>query len=49
LLVYDPHYGANSGAAKKMTEETGGRMIVANSEKHLKEAFDQISEELRSQ
>jgi VWFA-related protein len=49
LLVYDPHYGANSGAAKKMTDETGGRMIVANSEKHLKEAFDQISEELRSQ
>ena len=32
-----------------MTEETGGRMIVANSEKHLAEAFDQISEELRSQ
>jgi VWFA-related protein len=49
LLVADPRYGANSGAAKKMTEETGGRMIVANNEKHLAEAFDQISEELRSQ
>jgi VWFA-related protein len=49
LLVYDPRYGANSGAAKRITEETGGRMIVANSEKHLAEAFDQISEELRSQ
>jgi VWFA-related protein len=49
LLVADPRYGANSGAAKKMTDETGGRMIVANSEKHLAEAFDQISEELRSQ
>jgi VWFA-related protein len=49
LLVADPRYGANSGAAKKMTEETGGRMIVANNEKHLSEAFDQISEELRSQ
>jgi len=49
LLVADPRYGGNTGAAKKMTEETGGRMIVANNEKHLAEAFDQISEELRSQ
>jgi VWFA-related protein len=49
LLVYDPHYGANSGIAKKITDETGGRMIVVNNEKHLEAAFDQISEELRSQ
>jgi VWFA-related protein len=49
LLVYDPHYGANASIAKKITDETGGRMIVVNSEKHLQEAFDQISEELRSQ
>ena len=49
LLVYDPHYGANSGVAKKITDETGGRMIVVNNEKHLEAAFDQISEELRSQ
>ena len=49
ILVYDPRYGANSGVAHKMTEETGGRMLVANSEKHLMEAFDLISEELRSQ
>jgi VWFA-related protein len=49
LLVYDPREGANSGIAKKITDETGGRMIVVNSEKHLQEAFDQISEELRSQ
>ena len=49
LLVADPHFGGNQGAARKMTDETGGRMIVANSEKHLAEAFDQISEELRSQ
>jgi VWFA-related protein len=49
LLVYDPRYGANSSVAKKITDETGGRMIVVNSEKHLMEAFDQISEELRSQ
>jgi VWFA-related protein len=49
LLVADPHFGGNAGVAHKITEETGGRMISANSEKHLAEAFDQISEELRSQ
>jgi VWFA-related protein len=49
LLVADPHFGGNSSVAHKITEETGGRMISANSEKHLAEAFDQISEELRSQ
>jgi VWFA-related protein len=49
LLVYDPHYGANASIARKITDETGGRMIVVNNEKHLQEAFDQISEELRSQ
>jgi VWFA-related protein len=49
LLVYDPREGANASVAKKITDETGGRMIVVNSEKHLAEAFDQISQELRSQ
>jgi len=50
LLVADPHFGGgNSGVAHKLTEETGGRSISVRSEKNLKEAFDQISEELRSQ
>lgn len=50
LLVADPHFGGgNSGAAHKLTDETGGRTIVVNSEKHLAQAFDQISEELRMQ
>jgi VWFA-related protein len=50
LLVADPHYGGgNFGVAHKVTEETGGRSISVRNEKHLKEAFDQISEELRSQ
>jgi VWFA-related protein len=49
LLVWDPHYGANTGAAKKLTEETGGRTIAANSEKKLAEAFDEIAQELRTQ
>lgn len=35
---------------KKLTEETGGRMIeVGNRQDKLKEAFDQIASELRSQ
>ena len=50
LLVADPHFGGgNGGAAHKMTDDTGGRTIVVNGEKHLAEAFDQISEELRVQ
>jgi VWFA-related protein len=35
--------------ARKLTDETGGRMIVVRNEKNLEQAFDQISEELRSQ
>ncbi len=49
ILVADPRFGANGGAAKKLTEETGGRVLSANSEKRLMQAFDEISEELRSQ
>jgi len=50
LLVADPHFGGgNGGVAHKITEETGGRTIFVNSEKHMAGAFDQISEELRSQ
>jgi VWFA-related protein len=45
-------FGGYSGdsAMKKLTEETGGRMIeVGNKTEKLKAAFDQISQELRSQ
>jgi VWFA-related protein len=41
--------GGDQGVAKKLTDETGGRMIVVRNEKNLEQAFDQISEELRSQ
>lgn len=41
--------GGDQNVAKKLTDETGGRMIVVRSEKNLEQAFDQISEELRSQ
>src|SRR5229473_2833194 len=49
LLVVDPRYGGNSGVAHKIAEETGGRMISVRGEKKLLEAFDEISQELRSQ
>src|SRR5215471_7711524 len=48
LYVHDYHYGRGD-IAKKMADETGGRMIDVSSERRLNEAFDQISEELRSQ
>jgi VWFA-related protein len=41
--------GGDQGVAKKITDETGGRMIVVRSERNLEQAFDEISEELRSQ
>jgi VWFA-related protein len=50
LLVADSHFGGgNESVARKLTDETGGRTIVVRSEKKLEEAFDEISEELRSQ
>ena len=49
LLVADPRFGGNGGVARKLADDTGGRVIYVNSEKKLEEAFDQISEELRSQ
>ncbi len=49
LLVVDPRYGGNAGVGHKLAEDTGGRMIYVRSEKNIEEAFDQISEELRSQ
>ena len=42
-------YGGE-GAMKKLAEQTGGRVInVGNNDKKLKEAFDQIANEMRSQ
>ena len=50
LLIGDPqNFSVNEGVAKKLTEETGGRTIVVRNEKKLEEAFQEISEELRSQ
>ena len=41
--------GGDQGVAKKLTDETGGRTIIVRNEKNLEKAFDEISEELRSQ
>jgi len=41
--------GGDQGVARRLTDETVVRMIVVRSEKNLEAAFDQISEELRSQ
>jgi len=56
LLISDPgFYGfggmGNPGpsVAKKMADDTGGRVIAVQSSKSLEKAFDEISEELRSQ
>jgi VWFA-related protein len=54
ILVAEPMvygYGGyiGAGVAKKLADETGGRVIDARSGSKIQEAFDQISEELRSQ
>ncbi len=54
ILIAEPAvygFGGYSGAgvAKKLADETGGRVIDARSGSKIQEAFDQISEELRSQ
>ncbi len=41
--------GGDQSVAKRLTDDTGGRMIIVRSEKNLEQAFDEISEELRSQ
>lgn len=41
-------YGGSS-VAHKMAEETGGRVIDVHNEKTLEKAFDELSQELRSQ
>lgn len=50
LLVSDPAYPRNDGDMRKLAEETGGRVIdVGHRADKMKEAFDRVSEELRSQ
>jgi VWFA-related protein len=44
------YQGFGEGDMKKLAEETGGRVIeVGNNQQKLRQAFDQIQHELRSQ
>ncbi|HXN74247.1 MAG TPA: VWA domain-containing protein [Candidatus Acidoferrales bacterium] len=53
LLISDSGFyqgfGGGPGVARKMSDDTGGRVINVHNEKTLEKAFDVISEELRSQ
>jgi VWFA-related protein len=53
IYIADPAYyavqGSGESVAKKMAEETGGRVIAANNPKKLEEAFNEVAQELRSQ
>ncbi len=51
LLISDPGatFGVGPSVARKMADDTGGRVINVHNEKTLEKAFDEISEELRSQ
>jgi VWFA-related protein len=42
-------FGTEPGAAQRMAEDTGGRVIDVHNEELLEKAFDALSEELRSQ
>jgi VWFA-related protein len=49
LVVYDQKGNANFGAAKRLAEDTGGRAIDVANPKKIQSAFDQISDELRTE
>ncbi|MGA3295387.1 MAG: VWA domain-containing protein [Candidatus Acidiferrales bacterium] len=49
ITDYSQTEGYGPGVASKMTTETGGRVINVRNDKGLEKAFDEISEELRSQ
>jgi VWFA-related protein len=51
LLItdYSATEGYGGGVANRMATDTGGRVINVRNEKGLEKAFDQLSEELRSQ
>ncbi|HEV2964737.1 MAG TPA: VWA domain-containing protein [Candidatus Angelobacter sp.] len=49
LLLSDPQYRSNPGDMRELAEQTGGRLITVNRPDKMGEAFNQISNELRSQ
>jgi VWFA-related protein len=49
LLISDPQFSSNYGDMSKLSEQTGGRIIVVNHPDKLDKAFAEIAAELRSQ
>jgi VWFA-related protein len=50
LLLHDARYGPpGMGEMRQLTEQTGGRVIEVNNPEKIGDAFNQISNELRSQ
>jgi VWFA-related protein len=49
LVVYDKKPYADFDAAKHLSEDTGGRAIDVANQSRLQKAFDQISDELRTE
>jgi VWFA-related protein len=49
ITDYGETEGYGPGVAARMTSDTGGRVINVRNDKGLEKAFDEISEELRSQ
>jgi VWFA-related protein len=51
ILISDPRAteGYGPGVAMQLARETGGRVIPVHNDKTMNQAFDEISEELRSQ
>lgn len=49
LLMFDPHYGSDMSDMSHLAEQTGGRAISVGNPDKLGKAFNEISNELRSQ
>jgi VWFA-related protein len=49
LLMFDPRYGSDMSDMSRLAEQTGGRAISVGNPDKLGKAFDEISNELRSQ
>jgi VWFA-related protein len=49
LLVSQSRFTADANSANKLTSETGGRVIDVNNPNRMRAAFDEISDELRSE
>ena len=49
LFYYEPMYGSDEGALKRLSEDTGGRVFDVTKRGGLDKAFVQLQEEMRSQ